>query len=50
MKMNELINKFLEYNDIEVIVVFIIFVIGCAVGGIYCVKGWKEEEKYDNNK
>ena len=52
MNMYELIRKFFEYNDIEVIIVFAIFVIGCMVGGIYCIKGWKkeEEERYENNR
>ena len=44
MTMNEMIHKFFEYNDMEVVIVLGIFVLGCVIGGIYCVLGWKGEE------
>lgn len=41
--MIEIIRKFYEYNDMEVVAVFVLFVIVCVIGGIYCIKDWSKD-------
>ena len=45
--MAELMRKFFEMNDLDVLVVAVLYFASVTIGGIYCIKKWKEE---DNDK
>ena len=49
-KMAELMRKFFEMNDMDVLVVAILYFVSVIGGWIYCCKKWKGEESEKHNK
>lgn len=43
--MTELIRKFFEMSDTDVLIVSVLYFASITFGGIYCIKKWKKGEK-----
>ena len=43
--MAELMRKFFEMNDMDVLIVAVLYFTGVIGGGIYCIRKWKKEDE-----
>ena len=42
--MAEMMRKFFEMNDTDVLIVAFLYFTGVTIGGIYCIRKWREED------
>lgn len=43
--MAEIMRKFFEMNDMDVLVVAVLYFTSVIGGGIYCIRKWKKEDE-----
>lgn len=42
--MAEMMRKFFEMNDTDVLIVAFLYFTGVTIGGIYCIRKWRKED------
>ena len=48
--MAELMRKFFEMNDMDVLIIGVLYFGGVLIGAIYCIRKWRKEDREGSTK